>query len=623
MRRQHDKSGSFPGSLPAAAVLLVMMLAGPLAAYAVDPVTGFTVEQLKSGNLPSTDGTTRFWFHWDARTDGATVEVYYKKFGNYPEFSDPPAGTTLAKFDFKPSSAPTPAGWTEDHGAFYSPVNGFGWDADRTASTKVRNLIPSDPNDTFLRKKNEGTAAIWMYRVPAPGTYSVKVIVGDAFTSCRNMVRVEGNVFFDNLYLTGAHFADATQTVTTADNLIQVEIGYPGALVPPLSETKLTAVIISNPSTGSPGSAPTIPVTYGQPDWTLASTITTSGQELDLPDRDFYYFVAYAKLAATPSTPVMVGGVLNYHLGDFANGIADCAGNNDVFDEDFSLFGANYGRALAAGDLLSCLDIAPTHDGTVDGRPVPDNVVDFKDLVIFAQNYDNVGKPAELPAVSATDVLSLETGEAADRIEARVTAQGSGRVQGMSVHLEWNPDVVEPVASRGGELLARQSGVALSGVPGNVDIALRGRRATGLGGEGVLATVEFRRIAPGDAGIHIAAVQALDNQSRPVEVAIAGQARPQVAAPPRSVVLGNVPNPFNPATLISFSLAASGPMELGVYSLSGRLVKTLERGTREAGVHAMRWDGTDERGMPVASGLYMVRLRAAGASSARSIVLLK
>ena len=169
--------------------------------------------------------------------------------------------------------------------------------------------------------------------------------------------------------------------------------------------------------------------------------------------------------------------------------------------------------------------------------------------------------------------------------------------------------------AHGGELLARQSGVALSGVPGNVDVALLGRRTTGLGGQGLLATVKFRRIAPGDAGIHIAAVEARDDHNRPVEVAIAGGPQPQVAAPPRSVILGNAPNPFNPATLISFSLAASGPMEIGVYSLDGRRVKILESGSREAGVHSVRWDGTDSRGVSVASGLYVVRLRAAGASA--------
>ena len=212
-----------------------------------------------------------------------------------------------------------------------------------------------------------------------------------SFTSCRNMVRVEGTPFFDNLYLTGAHFADATHSVTTADNLIQVEIGYPGALVPLDSETKLTAIIISNVGSGVPGSAPPIPTSYAPTGWNLAASITASGQSLDLPDRDFYYFVAYAKVGLDASNPVMTDGTLNYHLGDFANGIADCAGNNLVFDEDFSLFGANYMRSLAAGDLLSCLDIAPTHDGTVDGRPVPDNVVDFKDLINFAQNYNLVG----------------------------------------------------------------------------------------------------------------------------------------------------------------------------------------------------------------------------------------
>lgn len=586
-------------------------------------VTNLAATQIKIGNGPGE--TTKIRIDYDARTDGATVEVYYKKFGNYPEYTDPPAGATIAQVDFKPATGTTPTGWIRDSGELFDPARHYGWDVNRTASTKVRNLIPGDPNDTFLRKKNQSTPATWLYSGLTPGSYQVKVTVGDALTSCRNLVRVQGVTYFENRYLTGGHFDDATHTVVVgASGQLQMEIGYAQLNVPVDSETKVTAITISQVGSGAPGTAPPAPASYPPSGWTLASAITAPGTETALPERDFYYFVAYAKLAGSTSTPAMTSGTLNYHLGDFADGFTECTGNNAVYDEDFSVLGANYGRVLALGDALACMDIAPTTDGTCDGRPVPDNVIDFKDLVIFACNYDRVSKSIAVPAPFASDLLRLATEETdGNWVSAAVGMQGAGRAKALSVRLDWNPGVVEPVRTRAGDLLTSQRGVALSPSRGTVDMALLGERSMGLSGEGTVASVDFRRIGAGDPGIRIAAVEARDLTGRPIEVAFEAPSQTELAAPRPTTILGNAPNPFNPATVISYSLGHTGPVEISIYSLAGRLVKVLARGDEIAGLHSVRWDGTDARGVSVASGLYLVRLRAADAVSSRSIVLVK
>jgi hypothetical protein len=193
----------------------------------------------------------------------------------------------------------------------------------------------------------------------------------------------------------------------------------------------------------------------------------------------------------------------------------------------------------------------------------------------------------------------------------------------LSVHLEWNPEVVEPRGARAGEMLLSQGGVALSGVLGTVDVALRGRRPMGLSGEGTLARIDFRRIGAGDPSIHIAGVEALDAHSQTIDVRVDGGSRPVSETPRRTAILGNTPNPFNPSTVISFSLGRTGPIEISVYSLAGRRVKVLEKGRRETGVHSVRWDGMDERGIPVASGLYLVQLHSQDGTNSRSVVLVK
>jgi flagellar hook assembly protein FlgD len=73
---------------------------------------------------------------------------------------------------------------------------------------------------------------------------------------------------------------------------------------------------------------------------------------------------------------------------------------------------------------------------------------------------------------------------------------------------------------------------------------------------------------------------------------------------------GPHPNPFNPATTLRFALPRAEAVTLAIYGLDGRRVRTLIQGTRPAGQHAVRWDGRDRSGRPVAAGTYLYELRA-------------
>ena len=73
-------------------------------------------------------------------------------------------------------------------------------------------------------------------------------------------------------------------------------------------------------------------------------------------------------------------------------------------------------------------------------------------------------------------------------------------------------------------------------------------------------------------------------------------------------LLQNYPNPFNPATTIRYDLAGPSSVRLEIYSLSGRLVRTLAEGERQAGAQTVAWDGRDWAGNPAGSGVYLSRL---------------
>lgn len=85
----------------------------------------------------------------------------------------------------------------------------------------------------------------------------------------------------------------------------------------------------------------------------------------------------------------------------------------------------------------------------------------------------------------------------------------------------------------------------------------------------------------------------------------------------------NFPNPFNPATTITFTVPASEKVRLAVYDVRGALVKTLLDETLPAGTHVVRWDGTNSSGGVTGSGQYFYRLSAGSKTKTRKMLLLK
>ena len=85
----------------------------------------------------------------------------------------------------------------------------------------------------------------------------------------------------------------------------------------------------------------------------------------------------------------------------------------------------------------------------------------------------------------------------------------------------------------------------------------------------------------------------------------------------------NRPNPFNPATTLAFELEHAGLVQLRIFDVRGRLVRTLREGTASAGPHGVRWTGDDDAGRDVGSGVYFAVFETQGFRQARRLVLLK
>jgi len=98
--------------------------------------------------------------------------------------------------------------------------------------------------------------------------------------------------------------------------------------------------------------------------------------------------------------------------------------------------------------------------------------------------------------------------------------------------------------------------------------------------------------------------------------------------PAKSLLLQNYPNPFNPETWIPYHLRDAAPVSIKIYNASGQLVRVLDMGHKDAGIYASRsraayWDGKNEAGEEVASGIYFYTITAGDFSATRKMIVKK
>ena len=136
----------------------------------------------------------------------------------------------------------------------------------------------------------------------------------------------------------------------------------------------------------------------------------------------------------------------------------------------------------------------------------------------------------------------------------------------------------------------------------------------------VTATYEVLASPPGAPSVH---PQASESQFLPET-----QLLPEIPLPSETALLPNYPNPFNPETWIPYHLAEPAEVVLTLYDIKGTPVRRLDLGHQMAGYYANRnraayWDGKNERGEWVGSGVYFYQLTAGDFSAMRKMVILK
>ncbi|MDE3000994.1 MAG: T9SS type A sorting domain-containing protein [Gemmatimonadota bacterium] len=203
-------------------------------------------------------------------------------------------------------------------------------------------------------------------------------------------------------------------------------------------------------------------------------------------------------------------------------------------------------------------------------------------------------------------------------------------LKGYGFSLEYDPAKYEFVEAReaNGSLLKSGTGqetlfLASDRTPGRVDIGAVRVDGEGVSGNGTLVELVFQASetpAASDFQISESVLIGMDGSIDLLSHVEIGDLNP---LPDRFELKQNMPNPFNPSTVIGYQLAEAGPVRLAIYSVLGQEVRVLVDERHEAGGFTATWDGTDDLGRRVASGIYLYRLEAGDFTAARRMLLLK
>ncbi|MDA0744973.1 MAG: T9SS type A sorting domain-containing protein [bacterium] len=298
--------------------------------------------------------------------------------------------------------------------------------------------------------------------------------------------------------------------------------------------------------------------------------------------------------------------------------------------EDFVAFAQSYDKV--AGEVGFNFQ-ADTND---------DGVIDFSDFVRFAQSYGRVAvAPAgkrviapSLPGVNDNTEMSLNLGServlVGQTISVNVSLANTQSLEAFGFVLNYDADKFEFVSAVPAEndLLKSTGGETplFSNWPeaGQVTIANAIINGTAVSGNGDVVTLTFKvlREFEDNARFEIAQGVVFDpNQLSNPAVTLGALS---VESTPTEFALNqNFPNPFNPETTIKYQLAESAPVQLRIYNIVGQVVRTLVSEQQAAGRYQIRWNGTDDRGMAVSSGIYFYQVSAGKFQDVKRLMLLK
>ncbi len=315
--------------------------------------------------------------------------------------------------------------------------------------------------------------------------------------------------------------------------------------------------------------------------------------------------------------------------------IGDFDGDLDIDLRDFTLLSSYWQPAnTAAGD------IGPAAGSVPALTVVRDGVVNFEDLFVFTRMWNwYQSRPAAGSGLARSAAAAL-----AWKVSPLPGAEGqflceliAPEIEDLAMahlRLRYNPDQLQVGAITAGALWEESEATTALLVDhdarsGHIDLALarlaeKSRRA-GVNGAGALVrlVVQERGAAGTLCDWKVEDLDLRGSASRILALAPDAGALRFSELPTRFELAQNYPNPFNGRTEVRFALPKSGMARVVVLNILGQPVRTLAEGRFEAGSYRRIWDGRNESGQEVVSGIYLLRLEAAGYTELRRMAFVK
>jgi hypothetical protein len=352
----------------------------------------------------------------------------------------------------------------------------------------------------------------------------------------------------------------------------------------------------------------------------------------DGSQRDIYYYGAFASdmvLHYGPAAGSAQGRCTNYWLGDVVTDAVWGTYDGYVGDFDIDKLGGTYFVAAPGSPDDQC-DVGPTDDTSRLGIPLPDAFVGFEDLMIFAMNYGVVA-PKAVPFFGEQEIwpalaLELEERAAGEEIQIAVNLKGNvDEVKGLSAVVEYDQSELEFVTARlSSDMSSPMAPVFFWFEPlessVQVDVAVLGTGVT-IGGSGDVAYLTFRALGD-EYAVDFDRATLRGAANEPLDAEFEGlESKPGLPTVFRLV--GNSPNPFNPLTKIAYHVPYESEVAIRIYDVAGREVRVLVDDVVDPGRHQAVWNGRDEAGEAVGSGVYFCVMETPDYHGSRKMLLLK
>ena len=235
-------------------------------------------------------------------------------------------------------------------------------------------------------------------------------------------------------------------------------------------------------------------------------------------------------------------------------------------------------------------------------------------------------------AVVSVQPTTLEVPEVGEHLILHVDITGGESVAGYQFTVNYDTTALRYLGAANADYLPSETfAMPLPGVDSVTLVAAALKGAPLSTGDGTLATLTFEVLALTPFGVHL--TDGLLSDATPAALAVRWtdtrlDGTLEMLPAEQTSLLGNYPNPFNPETWIPYQLADAADVTLTIYGADGKLVRSIILGHQSAGVYhrkgrAAYWDGKNDFGERVASGLYFYTLTAGEFTATGRMLIVK